>query len=59
MRWTLISIFAAIALIVLGFYAVGADNMNISEKATYWFCVVAFLTAQGFRLIEWVHEHDL
>ena len=59
MRWTLVSVAAAIALIMLGFYVVGPDNMNIVEKTTYWFCVVAFLTAQGFHFLDWVRKHNL
>lgn len=59
MRWALLSFAAAVALIMLGFFAVGADNMNISEKAVYWLCVVAFLIAQGFHFLSWVRKHDL
>ena len=59
MRWALISIAAVVALIMLGFYVVGPDNMNIAEKTTYWLCVVAFLTAQGFHFLAWVRKHDL
>ena len=59
MRWTLISIAATIALIMLGFYVVGADNMNIAEKTIYWFCVVTFLSAQGLHFMSWVRKHDL
>lgn len=59
MRWALISIAAAIAFIMLGFYVVGPDNMNIAEKAAYWLCVVAFLTGQGFHFLDWVRKHDL
>ena len=59
MRWTVISIAAAIALIVIGFYVVGPDNMNIAEKTAYWFCVVAFVNAQAFHFLSWVRKHDL
>jgi len=59
MRWTLISLAAAIALIMLGFFVAGSDNMNISQKTVYWLCVVAFLTAQGFHFLSWVRKHDL
>lgn len=59
MRWALLSIGAAVALIMLGFFVVAPDNMNISEKTVYWLCVVAFLTAQGFHFLSWVRKHDL
>lgn len=59
MRWALISIAAAIAFIMLGFYVVGPDNMNIVEKTTYWLCVVAFFSAQGLHFLTWVRKHDL
>lgn len=59
MRWTVTSIFVAIALIVIGFFVWGGDNMDISEKCTYWLVVVGFLFAEGFRALEWLHDHDL
>ena len=59
MRWALLSVAAAIALIMLGFFVIGGDNLNIAEKTTYWFCVVAFLTAQGFHLLNWVRRNNL
>ena len=59
MRWTLISIAAAIALIMLGFYVVGPDNMDVAQKTVYWFCVVAFLSAQALHFASWVRKHDL
>lgn len=59
MRWTVISIAATIVLIVLGFYVVGPDNLNIAQKTIYWLCVVAFLTGQGMHFLKWVRNHDL
>ena len=59
MRWTLISIAVAIALIVFGVYITGPENMNITQKAIYWFCVVGFLMSQGVHALVWLREHDL
>lgn len=59
MRWTLLSIASAIVLIMLGFFVIGADNMNVVAKAIYWFCVVGFLSAQSLHLMSWVRRHDL
>lgn len=59
MRWTLISIAVAIVLIVFGIYITGPENMNITQKAIYWFCVVGFLMSQGFHALSWLRKHDL
>ena len=59
MRWTIMSVVVAIALLFFGFFATGGDNMDIAEKAIFWFCAVGFLMAQGVHLLVWVRKHDL
>lgn len=59
MRWTLFSIVISIVLIALGFYVTGPENMNIAQKAIYWFCVVGFLMAQAVHFLVWVRKRDL
>jgi hypothetical protein len=59
MRWTLISIAVAIALIVFGIYITGPENMNIAQKCTYWFVVVGFLVSQAVHAMSWMRKHDL
>lgn len=59
MRWTIISIVVAIALIIAGFWVTGPENMNIAQKAIYWFCVVGFLMSQGIHALVWLRRHDL
>lgn len=59
MRWTIISIAAAIALILLGFYVTSGDNMNVAQKACYWLVVTAYVSAESFHFLTWVRTHDL
>lgn len=59
MRWTIMSIFVAIALFFLGFYVTGPENLNIAQKAIYWFCVCGFLMAQFVHFLVWVRKRDL
>ena len=59
MRWNILSIAVAIALIVCGIFVTGGDNLNIAEKAIFWFCVVGFIMAQAVHLLVWVRKRDL
>ena len=59
MRWTLISIAVAIVLVIFGIYITGGENMNIVQKAVYWFCVLGFLIAQGVHALVMVRKHNL
>ena len=59
MRWTLISIAVAVVLVIFGIYVTGGENMNIVQKAIYWFCVLGFVITQGVHLLVKVRKHNL
>jgi len=59
MRWTIVSIAFALALIAFGIYITGPENLNVTQKAIYWFCVAGFLTAQAVHFFVWVRRKDL
>ena len=59
MRWTIISIAIAIVLCIFGVYVTGPENLNVAQKAIFWFTVCGFLMAQFVHFLVWVRKKDL
>ena len=60
MRWLLVSIAFAIILSLWGIYVNEPDNnLNISQKVTFWFTVCGFLLTEFVQFCVWVRKRDL